>query len=147
MELTPPQTAPRRLGEILRGRDWGGTGRILLIEDDPATREVVTEILTAEGCEVQTAVDGRSALALLDSWKPSLILLDLRMPEMDGGAFAHAYRALEGPHAPIVLITASSEDDATEAALSIGAVDTIRKPFDLDELLDVVGRYSPCLNA
>ncbi len=147
MDLLPAQPATRRLGEILRGAEWGGSGRILLIEDDPATREVVTEILTAEGCEVQTAVDGRSALAILESWKPSLILLDLRMPEMDGSAFALAYRALAGPHAPIVLITASSEDDTAAAALSIGAVDTIRKPFDLDELLDAVARYSPCVNA
>lgn len=147
MEVLPPQTTSRRLGEILRGEDWGGSGQILLVEDDPATREVVTEILTAEGCEVRCAVDGRGALVMLDGWKPSLILLDLRLPEMDGGSFARAYHALPGPHAPIVLITASREDDAAEAALSIGAVDTIHKPFDLDELLDIVGRFSPCVSA
>jgi CheY-like chemotaxis protein len=147
MDLLPVQAAPGRLVDILRGRDWSGSGRILLIEDDPATREVVTEILTGEGCEVRCATDGRGALAILQSWHPSLILLDLRMPEMDGGTFAQAYRALAVQHAPIVLITASSEDDAAEAALSIHAADTIHKPFDLDELLEVVGRYSPCPDA
>jgi two-component system, NtrC family, nitrogen regulation response regulator NtrX len=147
METLASDAQSRRLGEILHGPDWEGNGRVLVIEDDPSTREVIEEILTEEGCEVRIAFDGKTALHLLEGWQPSLILLDLRMPDMDGATFAAAYRKLAGPHAPIVLVTATSKEAATEAALAISAVAVIRKPFDLTEMLEVVERYSPCVNA
>ena len=147
MDTTASDPQSRRLKEIMQGGDWDENGRVLLIEDDPMIREVIEEILTAEGCEVRIAFDGKSALVLLESWPPSLILLDLRMPDMDGASFAAAYRQQGGPHAPIVLVTAASQDTTAEAALRIGAVAVIRKPFDLSELLNVVERFSPCVSA
>jgi CheY-like chemotaxis protein len=131
-----------RLGELLHTEPWGGTGRILVVEDDRASREVLAEILTLEGCEVRTAADGAEALAIVQEWPPSLILLDLRMPEMDGYAFARRYRELPGRQAPIVLLSASWE--SAEAVEAIGAVESVDKPFKIDDLLEVVERYSPC---
>ena len=117
-----------------------GGGPVLVVDDDAPIREVVDALLSEEGYEVVTAADGAAALARLRERPPGLILLDLRMPGMDGWAFARAYRRSPGPHAPIVVLTAARE--AAERAAQIGADGVLSKPFDLDELLDLVGRHT-----
>ncbi len=124
---------------------WDGAGGILVIDDDDANRELIAETLEAEGCEVRTAASGEAALQLLRSWSPSLILLDLRMPQMDGFAFARAYHERAGPHAPIIVLTASW--DGRGAAETIGAADNIAKPFNIADLLAAVSPYAPCVDS
>lgn len=80
-----------------------------------------------------------AALELAQRHLPPLILLDIRMPGLDGWQFAAGYRALPGPHAPIVVITAGR--DAAGRAAEVGADDYLDKPFALDDLVAIVSRH------
>lgn len=113
-----------------------GRELVLVVEDDEGIREFVETALSDEGYEVMTAPHGAAALGLLEQRPPAIILLDMRMPVMDGWQFAQAYRAQPGPHAPIIVVTAARE--ATERAAQIGAEGVLPKPFHLAELLEVV---------
>lgn len=115
-------------------------GPILVVDDDQGIRDFVGMALTDEGYDVVTAPHGAAALELASARVPSVILLDMRMPIMDGWEFARAYRQRPGPHAPIVVFTAAR--DAAERAAQIAADGVLPKPFDLTELLTVVGRHA-----
>ena len=108
-------------------------GRILLVDDDDSIRQVVTVFLTDEGYDVAGAADGQAALNQVETFKPDIILLDLRMPVMDGWEFVRLYRDLPGPHAPIVAFVAALHPRAVQE--EIGAAALLEKPFDLDDLL------------
>jgi CheY-like chemotaxis protein len=114
--------------------------RILVVDDDTSIRSFVEMALDGEGYAVSTATNGAQALAVTDLMQPDLILLDMRMPIMDGWTFARRYRGKPPPHAPIVVITAAT--DAGERAAEIQADGYLGKPFDLDELLGLVSRYT-----
>jgi two-component system, chemotaxis family, chemotaxis protein CheY len=114
-------------------------GPVLIVDDDDGIRESIDMTLSDEGYEVLTASHGADALTLVDHHSPSLILLDMRMPVMDGWQFARAYRQMPGPHAPIVVFTAALE--AAGRAAEIHADGVLPKPFSLSELLEIVGRY------
>ena len=113
--------------------------RILIVEDDADIRELVELALTDGGYDVLTAPDGASALAVVQQHPPDLILLDAHLPRVTGEEFARSYTDQSGSPAPIVLLTASA--DAAERSAQIGAVGYVAKPFDLDDILEVVGRY------
>jgi CheY-like chemotaxis protein len=121
-----------------------GSRLILVVDDDEALRRLLFGALADEGYAVMEASDGAVALARVHEAAPGLILLDMRMPVMDGWEFARRYRALPGPHAPIVCVTAAANGAAVEVrGAQIGAVASLSKPFDLDDLLTLVGRYVP----
>ncbi len=107
--------------------------RILLVDDDDGIRQVVSVFLTDEGYEIRGAPDGQVALEVLEQFQPDIILLDLRMPIMDGWEFAKLYRELPGPHAPIVAFVAALHPRAVQQ--EIGAASLLEKPFDLEDLL------------
>jgi CheY-like chemotaxis protein len=86
------------------------------------------------------AANGALALDLLRQTTPQVILLDTRMPVMDGRAFARAYHEQAMPHAPIIVLTAAADADAIADEIKADAV--LQKPFDLDDLLRLVGRFS-----
>jgi CheY-like chemotaxis protein len=111
------------------------------VDDEPAIREVLVSALEDEGYEVYAAPNGLAALDSVLAHPPDLILLDMRMPVMDGWAFAGAYRRLPGPHAPLVVVTAARSP--RDWAASVGADGVLAKPFDLDHLLDTVTRLLP----
>jgi CheY-like chemotaxis protein len=117
-----------------------GQLRILVVDDDTSIRSFVEMALDGEGYAVSTATNGAQALAVTGQLQPDLILLDMRMPVMDGWTFARKYRDQAGPHAPIVVITAAT--DAGQRAAEIQADGFLGKPFDLDELLGLVSRYT-----
>jgi CheY-like chemotaxis protein len=111
--------------------------RVLLIEDDATIRHVVVEALHDEGFVVREASDGLAALAVLEHWRPSLIVLDLMMPGMDGHQFrAEQRRRGLAPEIPVILLSASRS--AREAASVLGAVAVVAKPFDLVDLMRAV---------
>jgi CheY-like chemotaxis protein len=114
------------------------TNRILVVDDDEPTAEVLGILLSGEGYEVRVAPEGRAALGLLPQLHPDLILLDARMPGMDGAEFIAAYRRTPGPHALVVVLSAMSGGD--EYAAQIGADAFLPKPFDVDELLSLLVR-------
>jgi DNA-binding response OmpR family regulator len=112
---------------------------ILVVDDDESILDLLEMVLEDEGYSVVLARNGADALDKLERIAPALILLDMRMPEMDGWQFAEAYRQAHTQVAPIVVITAAS--DAAERAAQIAADGYLGKPFDLDELVAVVGRH------
>jgi urea transport system substrate-binding protein len=114
--------------------------RILVVDDDTSIRSFVEMALDSVGYAVSTAGNGSEALEVTDQVQPDLILLDMRMPVMDGWTFAKKYRQQDGPHAPIVVITAAT--DAGQRAAEIEADGFLGKPFDLDDLLKLVSRYT-----
>ena len=127
-----------RPGEMARER----SARILVVDDDPAIAATVSEILKDEGYAVLIARDGAEAMQLLggSAGAIDLILLDMRMPGMDGWAFAAAYRQLPGPHAPLVTMTAAQSAHAW--AQEIDAQGVLAKPFELPDLLRIVERFT-----
>jgi two-component system chemotaxis response regulator CheY len=130
-----------------RGFSSSGTGktgeragaRVLVVDDDSSILDTVTSILLSEGFQVMAANGGQQALGLLNSWHPTLVLLDMRMPIMDGWAVAAAMKDA-GSKVPIVVMTAA--ESAKKWADEIGAAGHLAKPFLLDELIDCVERYS-----
>ncbi|MBV9893761.1 MAG: response regulator [Chloroflexi bacterium] len=116
------------------------TSRVLVVEDQDDIREFLALVLQNEGYCVTTADNGAVALEAVAQKPVGVVLLDMRMPVMDGWAFADAYRRREGPHAPIVVLTAAQ--DAAARAAQINAADYLGKPFELDDLLSVVARYA-----
>jgi len=112
---------------------------ILLVDDDDTILNSVEYLLTDEGYSVIVAANGREALKRVSEQPPSLILLDMKMPVMDGWAFTAAYRELPGPHAPIIVMTAAHNSGMRAAEIS--ADDFIAKPFDIVDLLDMVRKY------
>lgn len=112
---------------------------ILVIDDDPSILSTVTDILEFEGFPVVTAPNGAEGLRCLAEITPSLVLLDMRMPVLDGWEFAHELRR-RGIALPIVVMTAAQ--DARRWAQEIGANGYLSKPFDLVELIDTVKRLA-----
>jgi CheY-like chemotaxis protein len=116
------------------------TGRapILVIDDDPALLTTVSEILEAEGYDVERAANGQVGLAVLARVRPALILLDMRMPILNGWQFAAALRA-RGLDIPVIVMTAAQ--DAQRWANDVGAAGYLSKPLDLLDLLATVQRF------
>jgi CheY-like chemotaxis protein len=112
---------------------------ILVVDDDPDIRELVTLILQGEGYAVRVACHGVEALALIEQEPPACLLLDMRMPLLDGWGVAQALQG-RGSRLPIVTMTAAR--DARRWAEEIGADAYLAKPFDLDDLLTTVARFS-----
>lgn len=113
---------------------------LLVVDDDAAIREIVQAVLEAEGYPVMTASDGAEALAHLRSGlRPGMILLDLRMPGMDGRAFREQ-QAAEPELAQIPIVILSGDGDAPRVADSLG-LEWLMKPVHLDQLLALVERH------
>jgi two-component system, chemotaxis family, chemotaxis protein CheY len=112
---------------------------VLVVDDDAAIRDAVRDVLENEGITVETATDGADALAKVNERRPSLVLLDMRMPVMDGWGFASALRDL-GVDLPVVVMTAAA--DAKRWAAEIGAIGVVAKPFGIAELVRAVQRFS-----
>ena len=113
---------------------------ILVVEDDMDLRDAVEWALEDSGYMVRTASNGAEALAQLELERPDLILLDMRMPVMDGWAFARLYRRRSGHQAPIVVVTAAQ--DAAEWARQIQAAGYLAKPFEIDQLIRTVAHHA-----
>jgi two-component system chemotaxis response regulator CheY len=107
--------------------------RVLVVDDDESIRQFIEMALDDDGFEVAVAAEGASALDTAVRFRPHVILLDMRMPGVDGWSFAEAYRESPGPHAPILVLTAAR--DAESYAAEIGADAFLAKPFDLAELI------------
>jgi two-component system response regulator HydG len=115
------------------------TGRILVVDDEQAIRSVLTRVLRSKGYEVQTAASGEECLAAAARLKPHVILLDLKMPGMDGLETLErlAGNRFEGK---VVMMTAYGSIPGAVEAMRRGAFDYIAKPFDNDEMVIVIER-------
>src|SRR5690348_6082295 len=102
--------------------------RILLVEDDPGVRDMLVLALGDEGYAVESAPDGAVALEVIAQSRPDVILLDMKMPRMDGWAFAARYEPRLAARAPVIVLTAAQ--DAAQRAAEVGVVAYLAKPFD-----------------
>ncbi len=109
---------------------------VLVIEDEADLRTLMELVLEGGGYTVLTASDGREGLEVLRRARPDVILLDMKMPVMDGWEFAKRYREMHADRAPIVVLTAAA--DARARAEEIGAVKSLGKPVELDELFATI---------
>ena len=119
--------------------------RVLVVDDDPDIRRVLVYALSDEGYEVDQAPDGHLALELVAQNPPDIILLDMKMPGVDGWAFARLYRERFEHHAPIIVLTAAQ--DAEQRAADIKAESYLSKPFDLDGLIMRVANVAKRIGA
>ena len=110
--------------------------RVLVVDDDPEIREVVSWLLEDEGLAVETASDGPRALDCATRERPALIVLDMGLPLMSGEEVAVRIRAHYGVPPPIIVVSADGR--AAEKATRIGAQGYLHKPFDIDELVRLV---------
>jgi two-component system nitrogen regulation response regulator GlnG len=113
-------------------------GKILVVDDEPEVRLVLTEFLESRGYEVTAASSGAEAISMVDAVKPHVVLLDVTMPEMDGMETLKRLAAAN-PGLPIIMVTANADVDVTSRLLAMGAADYIPKPFDLEYLGQAVG--------
>ena len=111
---------------------------VLAVDDDPSILDLMTDILSGEGYRVLSATNGAEALRVLEGDRPCVVLLDMRMPTMDGWGFAAGMRD-RGLHYPVVVVTAA--ENARAWAQEIGADGYLSKPFQLRDLLRIVERF------
>jgi DNA-binding NtrC family response regulator len=115
------------------------SSRILIVDDEPKIRTILSTILADEGYTVKTAENGEDALAVVDGFDPQLILMDQNMPGMDGIQTMARMRDRE-PGRTIIILTAFGSIPLAVEAMKMGAYDYIAKPFDNEELLLVIRR-------
>ncbi|MGK7877396.1 MAG: response regulator [Xenococcaceae cyanobacterium] len=118
------------------------TYRLLVVEDKLTNCLFLVKLLSSLGFEVREASNGQQALALWSSWSPHLILMDMRMPVMDGYEATKRIRAsLKGKATVIIALTASAFEEERQAILSAGCDDFVSKPFQEEELLAKISQY------
>jgi DNA-binding response OmpR family regulator len=110
--------------------------RILVVEDEASIAEVVSLYLKRAGFQVQTASDGRQAIALFERQAPDFVILDLMLPQMDGLSLTRWLR--DRSNVPIIMLTARREEIDRIAGLEMGADDYVVKPFSPQELVSRV---------
>src|SRR6187401_2842766 len=114
------------------------SARILVADDEPNLRRVLTAILRREGYDVLQAADGSEAIDLLAE-PVDVVITDLKMPRIDGmEVLRHASAQL--PHVPVIMITAFGTVDNAVAAVKAGAFDYIEKPFEQEQIRQIVNK-------
>jgi len=121
-------------------------GNVLIVEDDPDTREMVRQLLAMHGFYALAAADGLEALHLLRAVRhrapdaPCLVLLDLAMPRLSGKEFRRSQLG-DPTVASVPIAVMSGASDLQQRAEAMGAVATLAKPLDINALIEVVKRY------
>lgn len=130
-----------------RAKDAGPRPRVLVVDDDDELCTTICEVLRDDGFATASVPHGAAALEMAKAHEPALILLDLRMPIMDGWSFVEQYRRASVTPAAIILMSGNA--DLEGIAQHLGADGHLRKPFDIEELrscvaarLDTGGRGS-----
>ena len=110
---------------------------MLVVDDDLPVRDVLSEYFVARGYTVVTAGDGREALDAFARERPDVVLLDIRMPGMDGLEVLKRLREAD-PNVAVIMVTANDDLTLAREALSVGAFDYVAKPFDFEHLNETV---------
>lgn len=111
----------------------------LVVDDEKSSRLNIKDLLSSEGFHVEEADDGLSALEFLKRKSFDVVLLDIRMPKMDGLTVLKQMKKLQ-PQLPVIMFTAFGTSERAIEAMKVGAFDYVTKPFDVEELLAVVRR-------
>ena len=113
--------------------------RVLVVDDDDSLRQLVAEALREARYRVELAANGAEALRLMRRRLPHAIVLDLMMPQLDGSGFVELMR-LNPRFAGVPVLLASAADDAGEAANRLGARAYLRKPLEIDDLVQTIAK-------
>lgn len=116
------------------------TRRILVADDDPAIRTSLQDFLVDEGFDVSTALDGEQVLNAVEQSSPNLVLMDVRMPKLDGIDVLKRMKR-SSAHVPVIVMTAFGGSNLTIEAIKLGAYDYVTKPFDLDTLQATITKF------
>jgi len=108
-------------------------GRILVVDDEAPIRDVLCEYFEGQGFGVEAACDGEAALSALGRYRPDLVLLDVRMPGIDGVEVLRRIRHAD-PKVPVIMVTANEDVALARETLTLGAFDYVSKPFDFSYL-------------
>jgi two-component system KDP operon response regulator KdpE len=109
------------------------SGRVLIVDDEPRVREGLKHVLVTQGYEVRTAADGFAALEEIAHERPDVLLLDIRLPGLDGVELSRRIRAVS--RLEIIVVSAVMDEPQKIRALDAGADDYVTKPFSVEELL------------
>jgi DNA-binding response OmpR family regulator len=115
-------------------------GRVLVVEDEVDLAWVERFNLETEGYEARVANEGRSALDAIREFVPDVLLLDVMLPQLDGWSVMAKILELPTESRPKVIVVSAAGETARARAESLGAVSFLAKPFDMDELLALVGK-------
>jgi len=110
--------------------------KIIIVDDEKDTCDIVSKILGDEGYKTFSTISSRSALAKIKKEKPDLVLMDIKMPGMDGIEMLKCIREID-KSITVVMMTAYGDVDTAREAMRLGAFDYITKPFDIDVLKSV----------
>ncbi len=125
-------------------QNGSGPPRVLVVDDEPQVVWMLQLALTAEGFATVAAHDGMEALAQLERHNPHVLVLDLMMPRMDGWSVLAALAEVSPARRPrIVMLSALSSEAEQRRALEAGADAFVTKPFDMDDLITLLHRFSP----
>jgi DNA-binding response OmpR family regulator len=110
-----------------------GTNHILVVDDESDVRELLSKFLTRRGYEVNTASDGMAAMEAIRDNRPDIVLLDIRLPKIDGLSVLQRLRD-ESENVAIITMSGVADEDTARRSLELGAADFITKPFNLPYL-------------
>src|SRR5256714_15579782 len=115
------------------------SARVLVVDDEPIVRDVLSRYLVREGFEVETVGDGREALDAVERFRPDLVLLDLMLPAIDGLEVFRRLGDRGGSSSAVIMLTAKGEEIDRVVGLELGADDYVVKPFSPREVVAKVG--------
>ena len=110
-----------------------GTNSVLIVDDESDVRELLSKFLRRRGYEVDTASDGASAIESIRGKRPDIVLLDIRLPTMDGLSVLEKLRD-EADEVAVITMSGSADEETARRSLELGAADFITKPFNLPYL-------------
>ncbi|GGM35782.1 response regulator transcription factor [Dactylosporangium sucinum] len=114
--------------------------QILVVDDEPAIRQLLTDVLELEGHEVRVAADGLAAVSAFEALRPDCVVLDIMMPGLDGYGVLRRIRCHDGEPVPVIMLTAAADRESAARAWVDGADYYVAKPFVPDDVLDLLYR-------
>jgi two-component system, response regulator, stage 0 sporulation protein F len=115
-------------------------GKILIVDDQFGIRILLNEVLQKEGYDTFQAANGLQALEILNGHVPDLVLLDMKIPGMDGIEILKRMKVLQ-PDIKVIIMTAYGELDMIQEAMDLGAITHFAKPFDIDDIRKAVEKH------
>jgi len=118
------------------------SGKILIVDDQFGIRILLNEVFHKEGYQTFQAANGIQALEILNKHSPDLVLLDMKIPGMDGNEILKRMKQID-PDIKVIIMTAYGELDMIQQAKDLGAITHFAKPFDIDDIRSAVREYVP----
>jgi PAS domain S-box-containing protein len=135
------QAKEQEAWEVVGLEPGTGTFRILIVDDQKDNRDLLAALLAPLDFEIREVANGQEALDVFEAWSPHAVLMDMRMPVMDGYEATRRIKATEqGRTTPVIAVTASASDDTESKVLAMGMDGYVRKPLRTEEFFAVLGK-------